>query len=53
MSKADANALLLKHDAEITQLKISTSHMLFLWKAVGAVALVAMGAWLTSLFGAI
>jgi len=44
--------LLYKHDAEITQLKISTSQMMILWRVVGMVALVALGAWLTSLFGA-
>lgn len=51
MNKADFKLLLSKHDDEITQLKISTSHMLFLWKAVGVLSLLALGSYLTAQFG--
>ena len=47
MSKHQLEALLLKHDEEITQLRISTGQMVLIWRAVGMLALVAVGAWLS------
>jgi len=35
--------LILKHDEEITELKIATSNMMMLWKIVGLVSLVVLG----------
>jgi len=35
--------LILKHDEEITELKLATSNMMLLWKIVGVVSLVVLG----------
>jgi hypothetical protein len=51
MNKTDLVDLILKHDCEISELKTSTAQMLMLWKAVGTVALVCLGAWLTQFWG--
>jgi len=51
MNKTDLSTLILKHDCEISELKTSTAQMLMLWKAVGAFALVCLGAWLTVQLG--
>ena len=51
MNKSDLSTLILKHDCEISELKTSTATMLMLWKAVGAFALVCLGAWLTVQLG--
>lgn len=49
MNKYEAHQLILKHDEEITRLKVSIGQMVLLWKIVGAVALVAIGVWLKGL----
>jgi hypothetical protein len=48
MNKTDLSTLILKHDNEITELKTATAQMMLLWKAVGMVALVSLGAWLST-----
>ena len=45
MNKTDTQALLLKHDIEITELQKASAQMMLIWRLVGAVALVAFGAW--------
>ena len=49
MSKEEFRALLLQHDNAIRTLELSTANMLLLWRIVGAVALVALGVWLTAI----
>lgn len=49
MNKADITQLLQQHDREISELQISTRQMMLIWKCVGMVTLVALGAWLTQL----
>lgn len=49
MAKNELTQLILKHDEEISQLKVSTGQMMLLWKIVGTVSLVAVGVWLKTL----
>jgi len=35
--------LILKHDEEITEIKLAASNMMLLWKIVGVVSLVVLG----------
>ncbi len=43
MNKTDIRTLLLKHDSVIGQLERASAQMMMIWKAVGAIALVAVG----------
>lgn len=47
MDKLEVNALLTKHSDEISELKIVSAQMMMIWKAVGTVALIALGVYLT------
>ncbi|MCP5316795.1 MAG: hypothetical protein H6956_02585 [Chromatiaceae bacterium] len=49
MNKVDMQSLLMKHDTAIQRLEVSSALMVKLWQMVGAVALVALGAWLTAM----
>lgn len=49
MANKEVTQLIIKHDEEISQLKVSTGQMMLLWKIVGAVSLVAVGVWLKAL----
>lgn len=49
MSKSDILKILDKHDEAIRGLEKSTAEMMLIWKIVGAVALVTLGAWFSTL----
>jgi len=49
MTKLEVSQIILKHDEEITQLKVSTANMMLLWKIVGVSALVVLGVFLKTL----
>ena len=51
MSRCNLESLVLKHAEEITELQKASSNMMLLWRIVGAVALVMLGAWLTGQIG--
>ena len=46
-------SLLMKHDTAIQRLEVSSALMVKLWQMVGAVALVALGAWLTAMLAGV
>ncbi len=52
VSRCNLESLVLKHTEEITELQKASSNMMLLWRIVGAVALVMLGAWLTGQSGA-